>query len=343
MESQSLISGNVSLSGKTAIVTGSNVGLGRETALALAAQGATVVMACRNIDRAMEAAAYIRQVEPAALVEPMVLDLQSPKSITSFVSSFKASHKKLHILVNNAGASFGGKSSNLLETGVALCTQVNFLGPYMLTRLLKDELVAAAPSRVVNVSSCLHRVGRITDVEKYMRTGGYPDSKLANVLFTNEIQRRWKGKGVQSAAVDPGVVYTAIWRNSPISRPPISWFFQSVFAPSSDGAVSIIHAATQPWHLKQTPDTCGPFFARGLYATPLITTFGRRDQRIASPLAVLSSFIDWPVRRLSGGWLWSKVYSVPTNPIAQDSATCQALWEAAQKASGLPEDTNQNT
>ncbi|KAL4419578.1 hypothetical protein ABPG77_003604 [Micractinium sp. CCAP 211/92] len=238
------------MEGRQVVVTGATQGIGRETALQLAAKGARVVLACRDVARAEAVAEDIRRKHPGAQVEVgPPLDLASLESVRAFAAAYKKRHRHLHCLVNNAGTNYTKRW--FTPEGVGGLCQVNYLGHYVLTRLLEDTLQASAPARVVNVSSVTHRYGWVGDVRKFLpswRPGSYyPSTKLANVLFAYELQRRLGEHGVQSCAVDPGGVASNIWTGSSFSRPPLSWVIGNLYAPPSDGAAAVVHAASVPW------------------------------------------------------------------------------------------------
>ncbi|KAL4459097.1 hypothetical protein ABPG75_013962 [Micractinium tetrahymenae] len=294
------------MEGRQVVVTGATQGIGREAARQLAAQGARVVLACRDVERAEAVAEGIRRQHPGAQVEVgPPLDLGSLESVRSFAAAYKKRHRRLDCLVNNAGTNY--TKPWFTPEGVGGLCQVNYLGHYALTRLLEDMLQASAPSRVVNVSSVTHRYGWVGEVGKFLsswRPGSYyPSTKLANVLFAYELQRRLGEHGVQSCAVDPGGVASNIWTGSVFSRPPLSWFIGNLYAPPSDGAAAVVHAASVPWGQERkaaaainarwmgtdsssngsshgrrrrhaahaAPDL--RFYARGLFASPAVTSW----------------------------------------------------------------------
>jgi NAD(P)-dependent dehydrogenase (short-subunit alcohol dehydrogenase family) len=213
------------------------------------------------------------------------LDLSSQESIRSFVSQYKSAiNKPIDVLVNNAGANEFSVPW-YVENGVGGQCMTNYLGPYMLTRLLEDKLLddnssggggkytvndmkASSSSskttpktttlkptrtaRVVNVSSVTHRYGLILpDIDNFFKTwklgSFYPNTKLANVLFSYELTRRLGSYGLQSCAVDPGGVASNIWKNSVFSKAPLSWVIKNLYAPPSDGAAAVVYAATVDW------------------------------------------------------------------------------------------------
>ncbi|OLV15606.1 oxidoreductase [Deinococcus marmoris] len=203
-------------SGKVAIVTGANSGLGYETARALAQHGATVVMACRNAQKAEAAAGRILATGPRGKVIPMSLDLGDLDSVRAFADDFKGRFERLDLLVNNAGIMVPPQG----ETAQGFETQfgVNHLGHFALTAQLIDVLNATPDARVVNLSSIAHRFGKIEfdDLNwkgrEYKPMPAYGQSKLANLLFTYELQRRLQaaGKTTVAVAAHPGYAATGL-------------------------------------------------------------------------------------------------------------------------------------
>ena len=200
---------------KVAIVTGSNCGIGYHTALRLAQLGARVVLACRNPGRAFDAIAKIQKTVKDAQVEFIKIDLTSPTSIKEFVEIFKSKYDRLDILVNNAG--LVSETRQLTSEEIEWTFSANHLGHFMLTLLLTDYLIKSGPSRVVNVSSKSSLKGKMHWDDLMLEKGyavmkAYEQSKLANVIFTMEFNRRFESKGVKSVSLHPGVVRTEIWR-----------------------------------------------------------------------------------------------------------------------------------
>ncbi|XP_014285498.2 retinol dehydrogenase 11 [Halyomorpha halys] len=204
------------LDGKVVIVTGSNTGIGRYTALDLARRGAEVIMACRDLEKAEAAASGIRKRVPEANLKVMRLDLSSLESVRSFCKDFLASYDNLHLLINNAGIMFS--PWELSEDGFEIHFATNHLGHFLLTMILLPTICKSAPSRIINVSSLAHRLSfsmRYDDLnyeKSYNPIIAYARSKLANVLFSKELARRLKGSGVKVVSLHPGVVYTDLPR-----------------------------------------------------------------------------------------------------------------------------------
>ncbi|DBB18666.1 hypothetical protein WJX82_009325 [Trebouxia sp. C0006] len=349
------------LDGRTAIVTGATQGIGKEVAKELARQGATVVLACRNLDAARDCADEIRAAQPAAnVVVGPALDLSQPNSIRKFATTYQQQQRPLHILVNNAGANYMPESYT--SQGVGILCQVNYLGPYHLTRLLEPQLAASAPSRVVNVSSIMHRAASVnSNIHRFLtdwnKGSQYANTKLANVLFTYAAQRRlgYRNQGIQFCAVDPGAVSSNIYANSCLPA-PVRWFICNLHAPTSDGASAVIHAATTPMPLVIVPSNGGVkvdelpvanplrFYARGAFASPAIgwcssedkSLLGRAQRGLWAVSAVLHSSVDWPIRRLSQGSLLSATHQVPSHPASYDTQLASDLWDVSADFCQLP-------
>ncbi|MGI5849878.1 MAG: SDR family oxidoreductase [Christensenellales bacterium] len=195
------------------IVTGANSGMGKATCLAIARHGANVVMLCRSRSRGEHALKEVREISKSSRIELMICDLGDKESIEDFCMQFKKKYHRLDVLVNNAGVLRLGyhKTADGFEQHFG----VNHLGHFLLTNRLLDLLVRSAPSRIINVSSCAHKIGRIhfndVDLNKnYSVWRGYAQSKLANVLFTYELAERLAGTGVTANCLHPGIVATNI-------------------------------------------------------------------------------------------------------------------------------------
>lgn len=197
------------LTGRIVLVTGANSGIGYEVTLAFAGKGAHVVMACRNLKKAETAAAHLHDKDSDASLEIMHVDLADLSSISNFAREFSERYHSLHILCNNAGIMF---SPNLKTAdGIELHFGVNHLGHFALTGLLIEQLLNTKNARIVTMSSFGHRLGRmdfddITWEKSYSRIGAYCRSKLANLLFAYELQRKLEaiGSKVISVASHPG-------------------------------------------------------------------------------------------------------------------------------------------
>jgi NAD(P)-dependent dehydrogenase (short-subunit alcohol dehydrogenase family) len=235
-------------SGRIAIVTGANSGIGYETARALAHRGATVIMACRSRLKGADAAERIRAENPRGSVEMMPLDLADLASVRRFAGAFRASHSHLDLLINSAGLM---KPPQRQETadGFELQFGTNHLGHFALTGLLMDLILRTVGSRVVVLSSHTHRTGRIQfdDLQgeaAYNAVTAYAMSKLANLLFTYELQRHLKAAGsrVIVAAAHPGWTSTNLQRNYALIR----WLNPLLAQRPETGALPTLYAATAP-------------------------------------------------------------------------------------------------
>jgi len=203
--------------GKVAIVTGANSGIGYETAKALAENGATVVMACRNLEKARAAADTILREVPAAQLSIMRLDLADLQSVHDFAEQFRERYERLDLLVNNAGVM--APPFTQTRDGFELQFGANHLGHFALTGLLMDMLLDTPGSRIVNVSSTTHRMGsgtiefdNLNGEKGYSASRAYAQSKLANLLFTLELNKRLKENGADTIAVSahPGWTVTGL-------------------------------------------------------------------------------------------------------------------------------------
>ncbi|KAL6471127.1 hypothetical protein MHYP_G00197770 [Metynnis hypsauchen] len=242
------------LHGKTVIVTGSNTGIGRETAVDLARRGARVILACRSQVRGEAAVAIVKRESRSSNVVFMQLDLASLKSVRAFAETFLRTEKRLDILINNAGIYMQGTTVD----GLGLMFGVNHIGHFLLTNLLLDRLKECAPSRIVTVSSKLHQNGNLDfsllSAHKELGTGDsvfdvfriYSHSKLCNVLFTHELAKRLQGTSVTCYSLHPGVINSELARHThpvfrKIMKPIGAVFFKDVEA----GAQTTLHCAVQ--------------------------------------------------------------------------------------------------
>ncbi len=238
--------------GRTAVVTGANAGLGYEIAVALAAGGARVVMACRNLDRATGAAATIRRRVTGARVEVGRLDLADLASVAAFADGVAAGHDRLDLLINNAGLMAVDRSRTV--DGFETQFGVNHLGHFALTARLLPLLTATAGSRVVTMSSMGHRAGRMNFDDLmfdrgYGRWRPYFQSKLANLLFTAELQRRLAATDAPTIAVaaHPGASRTDLGTEGRgVTNRLMARVVPLLTQPAAVGALPALRAATDP-------------------------------------------------------------------------------------------------
>jgi len=247
---------NQDLAGKNFIVTGSNSGIGKVTALELARRGAHVIMACRTLSKAQAVADEIKQETGNQQVEVVQLDLGSLESVRKCATELLARELPIHALINNAGLTVGLRGDRTLTPeGFERTFGTNHLGHYLLTRLLLDRIKQTPGARIVNVSSHSHYLARKINWDAFRRAGGrvglkeYEVSKLCNVLFSRELARRLAGTGVTTYALHPGQVATDIWRRLP---GPAAWLFKKIMITPEQGAVSSLHCATSPEAASET-------------------------------------------------------------------------------------------
>jgi len=290
--------------GRIAVVTGANSGVGFEAARMLAERGARVVLACRSLDKAAVACDAIRATAPDAELHTVRLDLADAKSVREAAATIRGEYDQIDLLINNAGAAFGTLT---LIDGVDQTFVTNQLGPFAFTGLLLSRVVAAPTGRVVTVSSGSHEMGRL-DLDdlafanrRYGRWRAYAQSKLANLLFAFELQRRLAAAQEKtiSVAAHPGASATEFGRNSGgltrvLSAPPQRWLLAPLANTAAVGALPILRAAVDPD--VHGGEFYGPGGFRGMKGLP---------QR-AQPAAV-----------------------------AQDAAASALLWEKCEQLTGV--------
>lgn len=242
------------MKGKTVIVTGANSGIGKATAAGIVKLQGRVIMACRDLDKAEEAARDIQQGTGAGSTQLLVkqLDLASLTSVRAFCEDIIKEEPRLDVLINNAGIYQCPYTRT--EDGFEMQFGVNHLGHFLLTHLLLDLLKRSAPSRIVVVSSKLYKHGYInfedlSSEKSYDKAFAYSRSKLANLLFTCELARRLEGSGVTANAVTPGIVRTNLGRHVHIPvlvRPLFDLLSQSLFRSPEEGAQTSVYVASSP-------------------------------------------------------------------------------------------------
>jgi len=274
---------SANLGGRVVVITGANSGIGKETALALAGMGATVVMASRDPARGSAAVAEVAAATGSTDLHDLRLDLASLDSIDAFADTVLERFDHLDVLVNNAGLVLGRRRETV--DGFEETVGVNHLGPFHLTRRLLDRLVASAPARIVNVTSVAHKGATagmlLADLQSelsYAQMEAYAKSKLANVLFTAELARRLDGTGVTTNCVHPGIIRSRFARDGdargwlrlvyPLGAP----FMVS----SKRGAQTSVFLASAP----EIQDVSGAYFVR-------------RHQRLTSPTGRDATAATW--------------------------------------------------
>ena len=292
------------LDNKVAVITGANSGIGYEAALALAKRKAEITLACRNLEKAHAAADRIRAEVPAARLQVIELDLSNLASVRAFTEKFRQGKSQLHALVNNAGVMALPK--RLTADGFEMQFGTNHLGHFALTGQLLDLLLATPASRVVNVSSIAHKFGKIRfhdlQWEKgYSKWAAYGQSKLANLLFTHELDRRLKETGHEtiSVACHPGWASTNLQEAGPkmegskLMEKLSAWGNALLAQDAAAGALPTVFAAVEPL---RGDEYIGPTRMMGWHGPP----------EIIQPLAK-----------------------------ARDPATAKRLWEASEELTGV--------
>ncbi len=240
-------------SGRVAVVTGANTGIGYQTAAVLARHGAHVVLAVRNLEKGNTALARIVAASPNADVTLQQLDLTALTSVCAAADALRRAYPRIDLLVNNAGVMYTPKQ--LTEDGFEMQFGTNHLGHFALTGLLLDHMLPVRGSRVVTVSSQGHRMRaaiHFDDLQwerRYDRVGAYGQAKLANLLFTYELQRRLAAKNASTIAVaaHPGSTNTELTRNLPtILKPAAAVLWPLLSQSAAMGALPTLRAATDP-------------------------------------------------------------------------------------------------
>ncbi len=286
-------------SGRVAFVTGANTGIGRETALALARAGATVLVGSRNAQKGEAAVSDIRTAARNEDVHLVPLDLASFASIRSAAAHVASEWPRLDLLINNAGLVLGERQTT--EEGFETLFGVNHLGHFLLTRLLLDRLRNSPPARIVNVSSLGHVLAPLgldfSDLQwerrRYSSMQVYGHSKLANVLFTRELARRLRADGISAFAVHPGFVSSEFGSAEDLGGwPQLGMGLSRMLMQSAErGAGASLHAATAPGLETRS----GSYIARGV------------SGNLGAPRVTL------------------------TSPAARDEDTAKRLWKVSEQ------------
>ncbi|HEY3820438.1 MAG TPA: SDR family oxidoreductase [Polyangiaceae bacterium] len=249
------------MQGKTVLVTGANQGIGKATAIALAAKGAHVVMVARNAEKGRAALAEVEAAGTAG-AELIVADLSSQDQVRRAAAELKAKHRRLDVLVNNAGVFVPERHTTVdgLEETFAL----NHLGYFLLTRELLDVLQATPGARIVNVSSDAHRSAKMHwDDLQFERTPYrgfkvYGQSKLANVLFTYELARRLEGTGVTANCLHPGVIASGFGQTYGSAVSVLIKLARPFLLNTEEGARTSVYLASSP----EVAGVTGKYFSK---------------------------------------------------------------------------------
>lgn len=242
------------MGGKTVIITGANTGIGKATATELAKQGARVFFACRSRAKTMPVIEELKRQTGNQELHFLELDLADLSQVKAAAKAWLATNERLDVLINNAGLV---RVRTLTAQGYEMTFGVNHLGHMLLTLLLEPALVKAAPSRVVTVASRAHeRTNQPIDygdlqnpLDSYTGWPEYMRSKLANMLFSFALARRWKDRGVNVYAVHPGVIASEIWRAAPTPLRQVAMLFMRT---PEEGARASLHCATSEAAGKET-------------------------------------------------------------------------------------------
>jgi len=217
---------NGGMGGKTVLITGGTSGIGKATAVAVAAMGADVVVVGRNPERGEAAVEEIRAQSHGEAVELILADLSVQSEVRRLADEFQERHDRLDVLANNAGLVQSKRTET--EDGIETTLAINHLAPFLLTNLLLERLEESAPSRVITVSSEAQRWGNMDfeDIQSTRKYRGFPVygmTKLANIMFTYELAERLKGTGVTANCLHPGPVSTNFGKNN---GGPMALFFR---------------------------------------------------------------------------------------------------------------------
>jgi NAD(P)-dependent dehydrogenase (short-subunit alcohol dehydrogenase family) len=259
------------MTGKTVVVTGGNSGIGLETAAALAAMGARVIVTARNADRGRAAVAQIADRAHGSQIQLVVFDLGDLASVQRGASEILGQAPRLDVLVNNAGLVLSERT--LTADGYEATFAINHLGPFLLTNLLLERIRASAPARIVNVASTAHNSARkgipFEDLQSERHYRGmrvYGQSKLANMLFTLELARRLDGTGVTANTLHPGTVRTGYGADGD-ARGFLSFGLKIAapfFASPAKGARTSVYLASAP----KVAGVSGQYFVKCKPRTP---------------------------------------------------------------------------
>jgi retinol dehydrogenase-12 len=302
---------SVRCDGKLMVVTGANTGIGKETARQLYLSGATVILACRSLERAQAARddiiatpseeVEVQLLKPVGKVEIQSLDLSSLKSVRQAAKELLKKYKTIDVLINNAGIMMDEQS--FTEDGYDLTMQANYLGHYLLTRLLLPALKKSKDPRIINVTSSTYTLATKIDLDdlfckgqrKYTLFGQYAQSKLAQILFTNELNARY-GDDIWTASVHPGLVRTEVVRNLPFWMKAGNAMFAWVLC-----------------SLQKTPE-------QGAWCSVLVATAAQDDK---------------DGNGLPKGAYWVNRRTQETRECAASPDDAKALWDMSSKLVGL--------
>jgi len=272
--------------GKTVLITGATSGIGLEAAVELARRGARIALVGRDPERTEAAEAAVMARSGSREVSHLLCDFSSQTAVRSLAREVLSRFDRLDVLVNNAGGV--NKKRRLTVDGIETTFAVNHLGYFLLTNLLLDLLKRSAPARIVTVASIGHRRGTLDFDDLGFERGyaimkAYTRSKLANVLFANELARRLAGTGVTSNSLHPGSVNTNIWSGAPLwAKPLIQILFRPFFISAQEGGATIVQLAADP----ALEGVTGKYFEKGVAVEPAPLA---RDEALARRLWEVSA------------------------------------------------------
>jgi NAD(P)-dependent dehydrogenase (short-subunit alcohol dehydrogenase family) len=267
------------LAGRTIVITGGTGGIGLETAAALAADGARLILVGRDRARAARAVERIRWARADAAVTVRHADLSCRDEVKRLAVMLDAELDRIDVLVNNAGAIFNRRETTV--DGLERTFALNHMGYFLLTALLREKLVRSAPARIVNVASEAHRsvtldFSDLQNAKRYRGWRAYRRSKLCNILFTRELARRLEGTGVTANCIHPGFVRTGIGDNtSGLFRRGVRLLKRGFAIPVEQGAETLIYATRAP----ELADVTGTYFIECKPAEPSVAATDDADAR----------------------------------------------------------------
>jgi len=255
------------MNGRVVVLTGGTSGIGQVAAEAIAAMGARLILVARDPARGEAALQRLRTQSPGAAHAVYYADLSRLKQMKQVAAEIAAAEPRIDVLINNAGALFTPRQ--VTEDGLELTFATNHVSYFVLTHLLREPLIAAAPARIINTASDAHRNARIDfdDLQSekgYRGFGVYSRSKLANVLFTRELARRLEGTGVTANSLHPGFVATRFGDNNRGISSSVIGFLKKFAITPEKGAETIIYLATSDEPASMT----GRYFVKCRVATP---------------------------------------------------------------------------
>jgi NAD(P)-dependent dehydrogenase (short-subunit alcohol dehydrogenase family) len=274
------------LSDKVCLVTGATSGIGEATALGLAELDATVVVVGRNQNKCIQVVEKIKEQTGNNSVSFLVADLSSQNEIRRLAWEFKNHYRRLDVLVNDAGAVYLTRKHSV--DGIEMTFALNHLGYFLLTNLFTEMLIASAPARVINVTSSTLKRAMINfeDLENEKRYNGlkaYEQSKLANLLFTYEMSRALKEKGVTVNAVHPGFADSNLGKNNLGIFKPLAPLIHLGGISPQEAACPIVYLATA----EEVAEKTGSFFIKERPTAPLDTYYAKVSQNLWSISAAL--------------------------------------------------------